>query len=215
MNAPTKLCKICGQRPVRIENRKGRKYQKTDCNNCHNKNARKRNPQTYYRINKKTKHKCKERNKQWLKTFLQDKNCTECGESDKAVLEFHHLDPATKSFCIANGISHYSLTRLQQEVAKCGVICSNCHLRKHATNSKGRNWIKKQKVLDSIGIHHCDHCLNSDIRVLVFHHVKPANKIFSISKGWSTLDIDALVTEARKCQVLCQNCHRKLHQQTE
>jgi hypothetical protein len=42
-------------------------------------------------------------------------------------LEFHHQDPAVKSFGIAlRGITR-SIETVRREVAKCALLCANCH----------------------------------------------------------------------------------------
>jgi hypothetical protein len=44
-----------------------------------------------------------------------------------AALQFHHLDPARKSFALSrNGVTR-SLAELRAEAAKCVVLCANCH----------------------------------------------------------------------------------------
>jgi transposase len=54
--------------------------------------------------------------------------CCLCGY-DRCVsaLEFHHLDPATKRLGIAAGGLSHSLQTLRGEIAKCVLLCSNCH----------------------------------------------------------------------------------------
>ena len=54
--------------------------------------------------------------------------CRLCGY-DRCVsaLEFHHLDPATKRLGIAAGGLSRSLAVLRAEIAKCVLLCSNCH----------------------------------------------------------------------------------------
>ncbi len=54
--------------------------------------------------------------------------CIKCGESDPRCLDFHHINPATKVDAISNMVrGAYSLDSLQTEIAKCNLICSNCH----------------------------------------------------------------------------------------
>jgi hypothetical protein len=56
-----------------------------------------------------------------------------CGESDRRCLDFHHRDPATKAAAVSYMIhGRVSLERLQREVAKCDVLCANCHRKAHA-----------------------------------------------------------------------------------
>jgi hypothetical protein len=56
--------------------------------------------------------------------------CKKCGENRKHVLHFHHTDPLEKKFTISN-ISDISITCLKNEISKCIVLCSNCHLDFH------------------------------------------------------------------------------------
>ena len=54
--------------------------------------------------------------------------CVLCGY-DRCVgaLAFHHLDPALKSFGMAAGGLARSLSKSREEVAKCVLLCANCH----------------------------------------------------------------------------------------
>jgi hypothetical protein len=61
--------------------------------------------------------------------------CILCGEREPCCLDFHHRNPKTKSFIIAKksrGVcTHAAWERLQKEIAKCVVLCRNCHARVH------------------------------------------------------------------------------------
>lgn len=54
--------------------------------------------------------------------------CCVCGYGRYAgALQFHHLDPAAKSYSLSErGISR-SLSNARAEVAKCVLVCANCH----------------------------------------------------------------------------------------
>jgi hypothetical protein len=55
-----------------------------------------------------------------------------CGESDPVVLEFDHVR-GEKSFNISDAARWgWSMERVFEEVAKCDVLCANCHRRKTA-----------------------------------------------------------------------------------
>lgn len=54
--------------------------------------------------------------------------CRRCGFNEAQVaLEFHHLDPAVKSFGISAAGVTRSLDRQRAEAAKCVLLCANCH----------------------------------------------------------------------------------------
>ena len=74
--------------------------------------------------------------------YLSTKACIICGENDIRVLEFDHLDPQDKQFTISQAVR---LGRNWQEIliemAKCQVLCSNCHKKRTATQYK---WYKSE-----------------------------------------------------------------------
>lgn len=61
--------------------------------------------------------------------------CEECGSSDR--LHFHHRDPSTKKFEMANS-SARSVKTVMDELAKCAVLCIRCHMRLHMTLNNPR-----------------------------------------------------------------------------
>lgn len=56
--------------------------------------------------------------------------CVRCGESDLSCLDFHHRDRETKD-ADATGMRRFSLKRMLAEIAKCDVLCANCHRKHH------------------------------------------------------------------------------------
>jgi len=67
--------------------------------------------------------------------------CAACGSTTK--LEFDHIDIRTKSFNISKAWS-YSKARLDAELAKCQLLCSECHDKKTladlgVTSAKGKH----------------------------------------------------------------------------
>lgn len=68
-----------------------------------------------------------------ISTLKSEKGCTRCKIKDPGVLEFHHLDTNKKEFNIADYYySHFSFEKLNAEIAKCVIICANCHRILHA-----------------------------------------------------------------------------------
>lgn len=56
--------------------------------------------------------------------------CIVCGETEKCCLDFHHIKDKDKD--VAKYISYGSISRIQKEINKCVVLCSNCHRKVHA-----------------------------------------------------------------------------------
>ena len=55
-------------------------------------------------------------------------------------------------------------------------------------------------------------CGYSDIRALAFHHRDPKTKLFNISYGFvHSYAYETLLEEAKKCDILCHNCHAILN----
>lgn len=61
--------------------------------------------------------------------FFADKKCVKCGSTDR--MELDHIDPATK---IANNIWSWTESRRLSEIAKCQVLCHDCHIIKTREN---------------------------------------------------------------------------------
>jgi predicted transcriptional regulator len=54
--------------------------------------------------------------------------CRVCGyDRCRAALQFHHLDPSTKRFQIAEGGRVRGMDRLREEAGRCVLLCANCH----------------------------------------------------------------------------------------
>lgn len=59
----------------------------------------------------------------------------------------------------------------------------------------------------------CVTCGCSDPRVLEFHHRVHSEKKYTVSKmiNQGNFPAASILKEAAKCDVLCANCHRRLH----
>ena len=58
----------------------------------------------------------------------------------------------------------------------------------------------------------CVICSETDPVVLVFHHKNPGRKKFTVAKAvLKGIALDRLLEEAEKCDVLCANCHLRIH----
>ena len=58
--------------------------------------------------------------------------CVRCGNSDPRVLDFHHLTGVNKDKGVATlRVAGYSRARILAEIAKCEILCANCHRVTH------------------------------------------------------------------------------------
>lgn len=67
---------------------------------------------------------------EFLIGYLREHPCVDCGETDPVVLEFDHL--RDKSFAISEGFRDRTWQSVLDEIAKCEVVCANCHRRRTA-----------------------------------------------------------------------------------
>jgi len=82
-------------------------------------------------------------------------HCSSCGRNDAPVLTFHHVDPKTKKFNIAEWISGQPSTAnmtwedVKKELDKCVIACFNCHRLIHNSKRELKDYIpyltKKQR----------------------------------------------------------------------
>lgn len=63
------------------------------------------------------------------KIRIEKGKCEYCGWNEHPeILNFHHVDPSTKEFGFASSeIGNLSMERIQKEIAKCILLCPNCH----------------------------------------------------------------------------------------
>lgn len=63
--------------------------------------------------------------------FVMGGQCIQC-KYNKCIeaLEFHHIDPSTKSFSF-NKAKSYSWEQISSELKKCVIVCANCHREIH------------------------------------------------------------------------------------
>jgi hypothetical protein len=66
----------------------------------------------------------------YLIEYFRTHPCVDCGEADAVVLEFDHL--RDKSFDVAQSLPYRSWQSILDEIAKCEVVCANCHRRRTA-----------------------------------------------------------------------------------
>lgn len=63
-----------------------------------------------------------------IKAYMK---CQVCGEPEPIALDFHHMDPSTKSFFLSRIGRDKSVDTLISEIMKCCCLCANCHRKFH------------------------------------------------------------------------------------
>ena len=66
----------------------------------------------------------------YLLAYFADHPCADCGEDDPVVLEFDHL--GDKEFGVGSALPYRAWASILEEIAKCDVVCANCHRRRTA-----------------------------------------------------------------------------------
>lgn len=74
----------------------------------------------------------RDRNRTLLLAYLLDHPCIDCGEPDPVVLEFDHVrgTKAANVSMLVFGLKRWET--ILEEIAKCEVVCANCHRRRTA-----------------------------------------------------------------------------------
>lgn len=91
------------------------------CSNCHRK-------EHWERHSGSTEKALRE----WVYSYKQTTGCARCDETDARSLVFHHVRGEKRlsvSQLVSNGCSKQEI---RDEMAKCELVCSNCHRKTHA-----------------------------------------------------------------------------------
>ena len=102
------------------------------CHVCNNERSRR-----YFKANPHTRKDSEKKAKQRIRDFLNDAKsvpCMDCGKSyPPFVMDFDHVRGEKK--CDIARMSSRSMTAINKEIAKCDVVCANCHRIRHIDNA--------------------------------------------------------------------------------
>jgi len=70
-------------------------------------------------------------NRSYIRDYLSNHPCVDCGESDPVVLEFDHIAGIKRGNVATMGNQGFCIKSLEKEIEKCEVRCANCHRRRH------------------------------------------------------------------------------------
>lgn len=68
-----------------------------------------------------------QKHREFIWNYLLEHPCENCGLNDPRVMDFDHIDQSTKTAEISYFITRASTENLMAELAKCRVLCANCH----------------------------------------------------------------------------------------
>ena len=100
------------------------------CRSAYGKEHYAKNRQRYINQAQEVKRRLARERTLYLIEFFKTHPCIGCGESDPVVLEFDHLDD--KSFNVGQALHNRNWQSILDEIAKCEVVCANCHRRRTA-----------------------------------------------------------------------------------
>ena len=126
-------CKKCKQtRPIELFRRKHGRSIATRCADCRG---------VFGKYREDRRAKWQEKNKDRIELFIEAKNqpCMDCGNRYHPVaMDFDHVRGEKYkeiTLMIAGGSS---MERIKEEIAKCDIVCSNCHrIRTHNKREPG------------------------------------------------------------------------------
>jgi L-lysine 2,3-aminomutase len=154
--------------------------------------------------------------------------CKDCGGTFKPYqMEFDHRDPASKSFNVMAGRVMLMATAIVlNEVAKCDVVCVNCHRvrsreqhrarlvqqapgRSERVEEKRAYWRRQAALLDSLRDVPCADCGNHFPPCSMdFDHRDPSTKRSNVPAMIGRAGDARILVEVAKCDIVCANCHR-------
>jgi hypothetical protein len=155
--------------------------------------------------------------------YLGRHPCADCGAADPVVLEFDHVGEKTAH--VAALVSDAATKQaVDVEIARCDVVCVNCHRRRTAkragwrravlleqpvrpyvSETLERNFAHVHSILLENG---CVDCGERDPVVLEFDHV--GRKRATVTRlAWNGCSLATIDREIRECEIRCANCHRR------
>ena len=102
----------------------------------------------------------------------------------------------------------------EKKTNKSRKYCYNCSppASKNSKHHKSERRKRKEALVKMLG-GHCARCgYHQSLSALSFHHKNPRKKCFDISNNGNLMqEWEIVVNEAKKCELLCLNCHAEYH----
>lgn len=118
--------------------------------------------------------------------------------------------------------AEYFASRQDRKMPQLQTMCKKCQrvYRKTHYEKNKKKYIDKARVYTRSIVDwftefksslSCENCGENRAWVLDFHHVNPDEKEIEIGHLSRLASKKKLLSEMKKCKVLCSNCHRDLH----
>jgi hypothetical protein len=171
--------------------------------------------------------RCRQRGMVDLLRELRSLPCLDCGRTFAPnQMDFDHRDAASKAFRLTSGGAMLRPTSaILSEVAKCDIVCANCHRvrtqERHASRSASRpgvsrglerkrdKWRAQARLLDQLRDRPCADCRGRfPPCAMDFDHRDPRAKRSAVTRLIGRAGDARILEEAAKCDIVCANCHR-------
>ena len=160
---------------------------------------------------------------------LRQRPCHDCGGIFKPhQMDFDHREPIAKAFRLTSSRGMLSAQKdLTAELAKCDVVCANCHRIRTRDRARGRSgasqagsssdelarkrayWRGQARLLDDLKSRACVDCARTfPACAMDFDHVRPDQKRYTVSRMIGRAGTATIMAEVAKCDIVCVNCHR-------
>ena len=158
---------------------------------------------------------------------LRERPCMDCGgRFAPHQMDFDHRDVTAKQFRLTSGGAMLRPTLvLLEEVAKCDVVCANCHrirtwqahrARPQVSNGSSRYldrkrayWREQADLLDRHRDVPCADCGGSfPPCAMDFDHRDSREKRTEVTRMIGRAGTARILDEIAKCDIVCANCHR-------
>lgn len=155
-----KQCKICktnkefSEFPIEKKKRSTGEYYTrymARCRLCYNTYLRMYAKEHPTQHRKKTK-RVRDKRKLMLSELKLEIGCVICSYNKHAgALHWHHIDPTSKEFQISDHPT-LSIQRIEQEIKKCILLCSNCHSEIEAGITDIEPYLKYNENIQSLSL---------------------------------------------------------------
>lgn len=125
-----KQLKPLGDFHRRTASRDGRQSRCRECNIAAQIKFHADNPQLCRQRISERGYRLRDRNRGLLVLYRREHPCVDCGESDPVVLEFDHVRGTKVANVSTLALRLKRWDTILEEIAKCDVVCANCHRRR-------------------------------------------------------------------------------------